>query len=140
LRKEAVELKTVCPMCVNDNLLRKSCANCNKTGEIVSVEYLPVYSNDIVMVTVGSGEPGQEVFQSAMAKQTPRVATIELAHIIRAYVNGYPEEQERINIYGKMNAEFLNSLIVPFIPDPNEGRCLFSFGPDERSFPPVTRR
>jgi hypothetical protein len=130
---QPIELKEVCSMCLNDNLLKKSCVLCGKTGEVTAVYYSLIRSNDIVMVSTGSGEPGHEVFRSVMSKQTPRVPTIELAHIFRAYINGYVEEQERIEEYGKSNAEFLKSLIVPFVPDPWEGRCLFSFGPDERS-------
>ena len=133
IRRDPVDLKRICSMCLNDDLLKKSCSNCNKTGEITVTIFSPVRSNDIVIVTTGSGEPGHEVFRSAMAKQTPRVATIEYAHILRAYVNEYPEDQERIEVYGEMNKEFLESLIVPFIPDPWEGRAVFTFGVDERS-------
>lgn len=133
IRKEPVDIKLICSMCANDDLLKRSCSACNKTGEIIRTEMVPVRSNDIVMVTTGSGESGHEVFRSVMAKQTPRVATIEFAHIQRAYVNEYPEDILRIEEYGKSNRDFLASLIAPFIPDPNEGRCLFTFGPDERT-------
>jgi hypothetical protein len=140
LKKDPVEVEHICPICAGDDLLKKSCQRCKKTGKIVLIHYSLVRTNDIVRVTQGSGEDGCEVFRSVLAKQTPRVATIELAHIFRAYVNGYIEDQQRINEYGKMGAEFLKSLIVPFKPDPFEGRVLFPFGADERSFPRVTRR
>lgn len=133
IRKDLIEIKRICPLCVNDNLLKKSCPNCNKTGEVTFTELLPIPGNDIVMVTSGSGELGEEVFRSVMSKQTPRVATIEEAHIQRAYVNGYQEEIDRIEAYGQTNREFIRSLIVPFQPDPWEGRTVFTFGVDERS-------
>jgi hypothetical protein len=133
LRKDPVEVKNICSMCSNDDILKKSCPTCNKTGEVTTTVLLPVYSSDIVMVTSGSGDPGHEVFRSVMSKQTPRVATIEYAHIQRAYVNEYPEDIERIEVYGKTNEEFIRSLIVPFIPDPWEGRTVFTFGPDDRT-------
>ena len=133
LKKEPVEIKKICPICTNDELLKKSCLLCRKTGEVVTTEYVQHQSNDIVMVTTGSGDENEQVFRSVMSKQTPRVATIEEAHIIRAYVNGYPEDRERIEVYGKTNKDFLESLIVPFKPDPFEGRTVFTFGADDRS-------
>lgn len=139
ISKEPVDVKKICPLCLSEELLKKSCSLCGKTGEVVTTEFIYIKANDIVAVTTGSGESGMEVFRSVMSKQTPRVATIEYSHIIRAYVNQYKEDQDRIREYGKMSVEFINNLIVPFIPDPNDGRCLFPFGPDERSFPRTVR-
>ena len=133
IRKEPVQLKQVCSMCTNDDLLKKSCSNCNKTGEIMVTVLSLVRSSDIVIVTTGSGEPGHEVFRSVMSGKTPRVATIEFAHIQRAYVNGYEEDIQRIEEYGKLGQDLLRNLIVPFRPDPWEGRTLFSFSRDERT-------
>lgn len=138
--REPVPVPEICHLCLNDALLKKSCSNCNKTGEIIVVKYSLIRSNDIVEVSRGSGEPGKEIFRSAISKQTPRSATIEKSHIERAYVYGQDEEQQRIEEYGRSTARLLNSFIVPFKADPNEGRILFPFGADERSFPRVARR
>ena len=43
-------------------------------------------------------------------KSTPRAATIERAHIERAYLDGDLQEQERIKVYGEMQREFFTSL------------------------------
>jgi len=43
-------------------------------------------------------------------KSTPRAATIERAHIERAYVAGDLQEQERIKVYGEMQREFFASI------------------------------
>lgn len=133
IKRNPIRTPRICPLCANDDLLKKSCSNCNKTGEIIEIVFSPERINDIVMVVRGSGEPGHEVFRSVVAKQTPRVATIEYAHIQRAYVNGYPEDQERIEEYGKSNKDFLESLIVPFQLDPWEGRTIFTFGAEGRT-------
>ena len=130
LRKDPIEVTEPCPICLEDELLVKSCQNCNNTGEVTKTVFSLVRSNDIVMVTSGGDD---EVFRSVMSKQTPRVATIEYAHIQRAYVNEYQEDIDRIEVYGETNKEFLQSLIVPFIPDPFEGRTVFTFGIDERT-------
>jgi hypothetical protein len=45
------------------------------------------------------------VYKPVKALKTPRVATIEKAHIYRAYVDGDKEEAERIEAYGLMTLE-----------------------------------
>src|ERR1035437_4208626 len=52
-----VRFKDICPICLNDKLLKKSCSICGKTGEVMKTVFSPIRSNDIVMVTTGSGEP-----------------------------------------------------------------------------------
>ena len=79
-------------------------------------------------------EQDEEVLHGAYAKQTPRVQTIEKAHIERAYVNQYPEDVARIEEWGRLAQELIVSLIVPARSDPFEGRAVvWSFRPDERS-------
>jgi len=124
----------VCRWCNADPTLKKSCANCKKTGVVAIYGVCPIPSNDIVMVTTACEEEGgKQVYRSVVAKQTPRVATIEAAHIIRAYVNENEEEQQRIEAYGELNKEFFVGLMAPFQDDPTDGRLLFPFGPDQRS-------
>ena len=75
----------------------------------------------------------------------PKIARIDLitrADIERAYVDLKKESQDLIEEIHKMQLLARAELIVPFRPDPFEGRVLFPFSPDERtrygSF--VTRR
>ncbi|SRR6266568_102798 len=53
---------------------------------------------------------GTEVCLVNRKKSTPRAATIEKAHILRAYVAGDLEEQERINEYGRMAKDLRNGI------------------------------
>jgi hypothetical protein len=54
---------------------------------------------------------GGKICMVGRSKCTPRGATIEKAHIERAYVKGDLEEQIRINEYGKMSIEVITALI-----------------------------
>lgn len=45
-------------------------------------------------------EDGSQICMTGRTKKTPRGATIEKAHIERAYVDGDAEEQRRIETYG----------------------------------------
>jgi hypothetical protein len=92
---------------------------------------------------------GREIYSPVNAKQTPRSATIEEEHIIRAYVYENLEDQERIEIYGLSSV--LNKVISPkkdFIPlrfEPEDnaaegtgrnydwGRAVFASQTDERT-------
>ena len=97
--------KETCPVCLADRL-KKGCQNCQGSGEIEKSYPVRTHTNDIVLVSVGTpNEDGSQTFRSVKAKQTPRVATIEIAHIERAYLDGVKEEQERIEIYGLMTLE-----------------------------------
>lgn len=100
-----VKIKEVCHICANDKL-KKGCQNCHGTGEVDREYTHTVHGTDIVMVTAGCrDENGMMVHKPVKALKTPRVATIEEEHITRAYVQGYPEEQDRIEEYGLMTLE-----------------------------------
>jgi hypothetical protein len=133
-----VVIPKTCPMCGNDDTLKKSCLKCLWTGTVLETVIVPVYGTDIVLSSEVEirEEKGvkREISRTAIAKRTPRVATIEKAHMERAYLFGGDQtERERIEAYGEMNKEFFDSLIVPFREDPTEGRLIFCFSPDERS-------
>jgi hypothetical protein len=65
--------------------------------------------------------------------KTPRVDLITQADMERAYVDCLPHYIEHIeNIHDMIMSERAK-LIVPFRPDPCEGRLLFPFGPDQRT-------
>ena len=65
--------------------------------------------------------------------QTPRVDVITKADVERAYISGSAEDIEHIERMHAMLVESLLELIVPWSPDPQEGRLLFPFGPDQRT-------
>jgi hypothetical protein len=100
LTRKTVTQKEICPICLNGDA-KKSCQHCTKTGEIDVTHFINTYSQDIVLVTTGSeNESGATTYRHVLALKTPRVATIEKAHIERAYVHNNAEEQERIEAYG----------------------------------------
>jgi hypothetical protein len=65
--------------------------------------------------------------------QTPRVDVITKADVERAYVSGSVEDIEHIEEVHAMLVEGLIALTVEFRTDPQEGRLLFPFGPDQRT-------
>ena len=118
-----VKVKETCRICVND-VLKKGCQNCAGTGEIEREHVHVVHGTDIVLVTTGSlDDEGYMVHKPVKALKTPRVATIEEEHITRAYVNGYKEEQERIEEYGLMTLEARIDMPIGIEPpdDPKTG-------------------
>ena len=137
-KRNAVVIPKTCPICKNDDILKKSCQGCSQTGILLETIYVPVDGTDIVVsseVEVRE-EKGvkKEISRTAVAKRTPRVATIEKAHMERAYLFGGDQaERDRIEVYGEMNKEFFESLKAPFKEDPTNGRLIFCFSPDERS-------
>lgn len=71
-----------------------------------------------------------------VASKLPRVPRIDLI-TSRDIEGAYVEENKRFIKYienvHKMHMEARAKLIVPFIPDPFEGRVLFPFGKDQRT-------
>lgn len=101
LSRRPVVVEETCPVCDADESKRRSCQNCKGLGTSSKTYYQEEYSEDVVMAVMGSkDEDGNEVFRSVMAKQTPRVATIEKTHIERAYIEKIKEDQQRIEAYG----------------------------------------
>jgi hypothetical protein len=95
----------ICPICQNGDT-KKNCQHCKTTGEVEKAYPVRVLGTDIVEVTAGClDEENRIVYRSVKAKKTPRVATIEKAHIYRAFVDLDKEEQERIEAYGLMILE-----------------------------------
>jgi len=96
--------KEICHLCL-DEKVKKNCQHCKGTGEVEKSYVVNTYGGDIVLVATGSEHEGKTTYRSVLAKKTPRVATIEKAHIERAYVQNDKEEQERIEAYGLMTLE-----------------------------------
>jgi hypothetical protein len=72
--------------------------------------------------------------RGAFAKQTPRVQTIEKAHMERAYLDGKKADIERIDAWGELQQDVWAKLMADFIPNPwGEGRPLVIDSNDLRS-------
>jgi hypothetical protein len=67
-------------------------------------------------------------------RQTPRVDLITKADIERAYCDKIPKYIEYIEMVHEMIMIERAKLIVPFREDPTEGRLLFPFGADQRTY------
>ncbi len=78
-----------------------------------------------------------EKLSSAYALKTPRVQTIEKAHIERAFVNGKQDDLDRINAWGELAHEVIAELTVEWDgQDPFAGRAVCYFpGLDQRTCP-----
>jgi hypothetical protein len=63
-------------------------------------------------------------------KATPRVATIEKAHMERAYCDGDLEEQERIKEYGRSKVAFIVALVRYYDEDEHRAAERKFFGRD----------
>lgn len=97
--------KEICLICSNGET-KKSCQNCKKSGLVEVSHQVKSFGTDIVLVTAGTAdEKGNLVYKPVLALKTPRVATIEAPHIIRAYVYNVIEEQERVEIYGLLTLQ-----------------------------------
>jgi len=108
-----------CKYC-NDETL-KSCQVCGSTGIVKIPAADARYSvSEIVYV---SEDKDARTFRSGVAKKTPRVATIEKAHIERAYCSDAGEEERRrIELYSLtefFTRMFLGKLenLIPAIQD-----------------------
>jgi hypothetical protein len=149
LGKTIVEGKGICPICENGSL-KKGCQSCKGSGEVTTYHEIKTESNNIVAVTSATPEPGRApVYRPVLALKTPRVATIEKAHIHRAYLgtvahpNGDPEEQARIDAYGLSILETRIEMGIGVEPpdDPKTatgrkydwGRASFASVPDSRT-------
>jgi RecJ-like exonuclease len=113
LKRIYKEIDVPCQLChgaAKIDVSWKSCANCKGLGTQKHKEPYETLGNDIVAVSVIRDK---EKYRPAIAKKTPRVATIERAHIERSYVNQIEEERIRIEEYGRMILEARAKMIVP---------------------------
>src|ERR1700684_1225904 len=81
---KTIKVEEVCPICINDSNLKKSCKLCGKTGQLIKEKHVFEYGEDVYMTP----------FQ-----KTPRTATIESKHTIYAYVQEDRDAAKRIELY-----------------------------------------
>lgn len=74
-----------------------------------------------------------QIVMPVTRSKTPRVDLITSADIERAYVDGQQRYKKLIDAIHEMIMEERARLIVPFRPDPWEGRVLFPFQVDQRT-------
>jgi hypothetical protein len=93
-------------------------------------------------------EDDRQICLLGKAGKTPRCATIEKAHLERAYVDGDIEEQRRVNVYGLLTLLERIKAGKKFVPskfEPEGGRetdlniPIFSFVEDQRTKGGYTR-
>lgn len=112
VKRERGTQEVTCDLCKGDKEIR-NCANCRGRGKVWEAAVWDTYNNDIVLVSEASVDKKEKKYRPALAMKTPRVATIESEHIIRAYVDGGPQAKEaaaRIEEYGHMNQIVLQEL------------------------------
>lgn len=76
----------ICSLCGGDSEV-KNCASCRGTGKRTVAAVWDTYNYDIVLVSQAAHDPKEKKYRPALALKTPRVATIESKHIVRAYVD-----------------------------------------------------
>lgn len=107
-----------CRICLNTLQLAGSCRLCAGSGFITEPVFeLFYHPTDVVLISVLSPATCNNygvvyhIDVATLMKKTPRVETIERQHIERAYVSEDTTESERIELYGEMNKQELQSLI-----------------------------
>lgn len=124
-----------CPVCSRKNDAKKKiCTNCHGRGyqdpviywEELSRRQQPEPGGQIVM-TSQADEKGR--YGLALHKKTPRVATIEMAHITRAILDGRWEAQQRIEDYHRVN--ILELYGKPVNASLNEKKVMFLREPED---------
>ena len=82
-----------CRMCHGDPKLDcKHCPLCRGVGSIEKSDFVEEYSFDVALVSRASVDVKERKYRPALSMKTPRVPTIEAAHIIRAYVSDEARE------------------------------------------------
>jgi hypothetical protein len=88
-----------------------NCAHCKGKGtEEVTAIWETYDDRQIVFVSQASIDAKEKKYRPALAMKTPRVATVESKHIMRAYVDGNKEAQARIEEYGDLIQDSLGTL------------------------------
>ena len=95
-----------CPLCPGmTDIEKKTCAQCKGTGKVMEAKVWEDYNNDIVEMSTKSIDEREKKYRLNTRGKTPRVATIEGKHILRAVVSGLKYASDRIEEYGRMIQE-----------------------------------
>jgi hypothetical protein len=131
---------------------KKSCALCAGSGKIKVLREIEKFNNDIVLMSQMSVDTKNKKYRRNTRAKTPRVATIEKKHIIRAFVDDLKYAVQRIEEYesmiqeelGEFGAELRDSktgeIVKPANPEPEDkveffppGSITFSDGSKNKS-------
>jgi hypothetical protein len=132
LKRGSEPHEVTCSLCKGDPEV-KNCANCKGTGKEIKTIDVLTFGEDLVLVSqtpvnAKTGRP-EKKRSSALAMKTPRTATVERGHILRAYIEQKKEAAERIEEYGRMNKDFLVSLGAQ-LRNPDTGTILVEGRPE----------
>lgn len=94
---------------------------------------VPVHHAWHLVYSSAAPENAEAIVHAGYMLKTPRVQTIEKAHIERWVVDGKQEDGDRIEEWGRLSREVYENLIVPFREDPWEGRAILPNWRDERN-------
>lgn len=84
LRRFREAAEEVCRLCKADPDV-KNCANCKGSGKQAITAIREDYGNDLVLISTPPADKREKKRSSALAKKTPRVATIESEHLEKAF-------------------------------------------------------
>lgn len=93
--RQITTVEEVCSQCLGNESLKKSCAVCNHKGTVAKTHTSPILGKNIRLRVDKRIKEGKE-------HASPRSQTIERPHIERA-LDGNKIDQERINIYGRLD-------------------------------------
>ncbi len=107
-----VNVDVLCQLCKGDETFI-NCALCG--GKRTMKEQRPIETFNREAIVATSVDRTSRKYRPSVAAKTPRVATIEKAHIERN-AEGRGDARERLEAYGQMIKEFQASLIVGYEP------------------------
>ena len=127
--KEGInQYKAISSKCLCKKMVTKMCAD---------EMWKNSYAQQVLKKKDGKIEPVEDMiwckFWTTAKSKIARIDMIPKADIERAFVDLKKESQILIEEVNLMLLKARAALIVPFRRDPFEGRCLFSFSPDERT-------
>jgi hypothetical protein len=108
VKRTPVEVIEDCSFCeAMTDVEKKNCALCAGSGKVNGLREIETYNNDIVLMSQMSVDVKNKKYRRNTRAKTPRVATIEKKHIIRAFVDDLKYAVERIKEYEVMIQESL---------------------------------
>jgi hypothetical protein len=116
---KTIKVEEVCPICINDSNLKKSCKLCGKTGQLIKEKHVFEYGTDVYMTP----------FQ-----KTPRTATVEEEHIEYAYIKNDKDAARRIELYNDLTQLSLAQLGAALI-DGRTGEIVVEGNPEPKNDP-----